>query len=204
MPSIAVTGTFGSGKSLVASMMREKLESLGISVTSYSADLHNRSLLEEDPDVRRKLKECFGPDVLNASGIPDRSRLAEIITQNDTARADLEGILHPLLRAKWLPDCESMTGSKKGVFIAELPLLFEKNLEGHFDTSVTVDCSDNVRRRRVAPSRGLDPAMIDRWVSMQLPGPQKAALADHLVWNDGPVESMALQIDLLAGMLVAA
>ena len=204
MPSIAITGSYGSGKSLAATLLMRRLESMNIPATSYSADSHNSLLLEQDPVVRMKLIKRFGPYILDASGIPDRSKLGEIIRNDDVARKDLEEIMHPLLRDKWLPECLTMRGQSGAFFIAEIPLLFESNLTGHFDSSVTVGCSAAIRRKRASESRGMDPAVIDRWVSMQLPESDKALLADHLIWNDGPMETLSLQINLLAEMLIAA
>lgn len=204
MPSIAITGTYGSGKSLAASLLMRKLESMDLKVTSYSADTHNRLLLEQDPQARLKITERFGKDVLGPSGIPDRLKLGEMIRQDDAARKDLEEIMHPLLRDKWLTECMSMRGGSGRFFLAEIPLLFERNLATHFDTSITVGCSEDNRRRRISASRGIDANTIHAWISIQLPEAEKILLADHLLWNDGPTETLSRQIDLLAETLIAA
>jgi dephospho-CoA kinase len=202
MPSLAITGSLGSGKSTASSMLLALLRKGGATVTEYSADGHNRSLLREDPGVRRDLLDSFGPGVLGPDGIPDREILSRSIRESDRARAELERILHPRLRAVWQPAARACRGAE-GFFLAEIPLLLEKGLAGEFDRVVAVACSPGIRKGRLASSRGLDPQVVDRWLSLQAPQDLRAEGCHHLLWNDGPDCCLQRQVEILAHDLLA-
>jgi len=189
MPAIAITGTIGSGKSLALSLLGEFLKS-----PIYNADLENRKLLDTNSEVRRLIRSAFGESCFDSSGNPDRKRLFELITTDHTAKALLEGILHPRLEDVWKPLAHKAKGRKSIFFVAEIPLLYEKDLEHFFDRTILVACSDSVRKERLKRSRQLSPQETSAWLKNQTPQDQKITLADHLLWNDAGTYALESQI----------
>lgn len=189
MPAIAITGTIGSGKSSALSLLGELLPS-----TIYNADLENRKLLDADTKVRALIRSAFGDSYFDAEGNPDRKRLFQLITSDESAKALLEGILHPRLEKIWKPLALESRGTKSNFFIAEIPLLYEKDLEHFFDTTILVSCSDSVRKERLKISRKLSHQETSAWLKNQTPQEQKITLADHLLWNDAAPSMLELQI----------
>jgi dephospho-CoA kinase len=189
MPAIAITGTIGSGKSSALSLLGELLPS-----TIYNADLENRKLLDADTEVRALIRSAFGDSCFDESGKPNRKHLFELITSDQSAKALLEGILHPRLENVWKPLAHKAKGTKSDYFIAEIPLLYEKDLEHFFDTTILVSCSDSVRKERLKISRKLSHQETSAWLKNQTPQEQKITLADHLLWNDSAPSMLELQI----------
>jgi len=196
MPSIAVTGTIGSGKSLITASLSKLLPSV-----TYSADQDNTLLLESDPDVKREILSHFGTEAYHPDGMPDRTFLRKTILSSPERKESLEAILHPRLRARW----EALAGEFRRIpdrfLIAEMPLLFENNLEERFDVTVTVACSHEIRCKRLENGRSMTPVEVVSWTSSQLSQDDKIAMADHVLWNDGSMNALESQVTRLATLL---
>ena len=196
MPSIAVTGTIGSGKSLITASLSKLLPSV-----TYSADQDNTLLLESDPDVKREILSLIGTEAYCPDGMPDRTFLRKSILSSPERKEGLEAILHPRLRARW----ESLAWEFRRIpdrfLIAEMPLLFENNLENRFDVTVTVACSHEIRCKRLENGRSMTPVEVVSWTSSQLSQDDKIARANHVLWNDGSLNALESQVTRLATLL---
>ncbi len=197
MPSLAITGTLGSGKSVLLHAVIEQLTQQGFPVTSYSADEENRRLLLEDKEVCTEIACSLGKEFLDPQGLPDRVKLANLISTDLGARKILEGIMHPRLESIWRPLAELHRGEKSSFFIAEIPLLYEKGLSGYFDRVLVTGCSDSIRKSRLKDNRSISNSQAEQWLSIQQSQDHKIPLADHLFWNDGSPESMKRQVSQL-------
>lgn len=194
MPSLAITGTLGSGKSMILHAVIEQLTRQGFHVTSYSADEENRRLLHEDKEVCKEIDYALGKEYLDPQGFPDRVKLASLISTDLGARKILEGIMHPRLESLWRPLAEQFHEEKSSFFVAEIPLLYEKGLSRFFNTVLVIGCSDGIRKSRLKDNRSISNSQAKQWLSIQQSQDQKIALADHLFWNDGSPESMNHQV----------
>ena len=172
------------------------LSSLGqlLPSTIYSADLENRKLLDTDAEVRALIRSAFGDSYFDGQGNPDKKRLFQLITSDESAKNLLEGILHPRLEKIWKPLAQKAKGTKNDYFIAELPLLYEKSLEQFFDRTILVACSESVRKERLNLNRRLSHQETSAWLKNQTPQDKKIILADHLLWNDASTSVLELQI----------
>jgi dephospho-CoA kinase len=202
MPSLAITGTIGSGKSrtlqLLGTLLRVEEQEI------FSADKENGLLLDADPEVRALIISRLGNCCYRDDGKADRKRIFEIIRDDATALSTIEGILHPRLEALWKPKSAYYRKSRNSFFIAEIPLLYEKHLEGFFDKSVVVGCSGSIRTERLQRSRSLTAAEAAAWTNLQASQQAKIAEADHLLWNDGSQALLEQQIHLLASHLLSS
>jgi dephospho-CoA kinase len=203
MPAIAITGSIGSGKSTVLNRL---VDCLGLdanvtSVTCYSADNENRRLLDNDPEVRLLITSALGNSCYDTTGKADRGHLFRLIGADHTAKQTLEGILHPRLETIWKPLAASHRESLDAFFLAEIPLLFEKELESFFNRSIVVGCSDTIRIERLKHTRSLTSEEARQWLKLQHSQHDKILRADHLLWNDGTPDSLKTQIQVLTSLL---
>ncbi|MGB6354972.1 MAG: dephospho-CoA kinase, partial [Steroidobacteraceae bacterium] len=90
---IGLTGGIASGKSTVA----QRFIDLGVPV--IDADAAARAVVAPNTPGLTRVIERFGPEVLAKNGELDRRALRDLIFSDPGARRDLDGILHPLIRA---------------------------------------------------------------------------------------------------------
>jgi dephospho-CoA kinase len=180
--TVAVTGSFASGKSTFVSLLGE----LGAETASADEIVHG--LLTEDEETIARVAERFGEDVLEERGI-DRRALGRKVFGDGEALQDLEDILHPLVRRETDRRIEN---SGADLFVAEIPLLFEGSRGGAFDYTVAVVVPEE-RRRAWAAQRGVDEAALRAIEQRQLPQGEKARRADVVVQNDGDLDKLREQ-----------
>jgi dephospho-CoA kinase len=180
--TVAVTGSFASGKSTFVSLLGE----LGAETASADEIVHG--LLTEDEETIARVAERFGEDVLKERGI-DRRALGRKVFGDGEALQNLEDILHPLVRRETDRRIEN---SGADLFVAEIPLLFEGSRSGAFDYTVAVVVPEE-RRRAWAAQRGVDEAALRAIEQRQLPQEEKARRADVVVQNDGDLDKLREQ-----------
>src|SRR5262245_47334694 len=93
MRRVALTGGIATGKSHV----RAQLERLG--VPTIDADTLAREGVAAGTPGLDAVVARFGPVVLDETGALDRRKLAQIVFSDAHARRDLEGIIHPAVKA---------------------------------------------------------------------------------------------------------
>ncbi len=142
--TIGLTGGIAAGKSTALAAF----ERLGAATISSDAVVHE--LLDAEPLLGR-LTERWGADVA-PDGRVDRARVGEIVFADPEQLSWLESQVHPLVGERIGAFLLSLPAGTE-IAVVEVPLLFESEMEGVFDTTVAVVTSDDVRRAR-ADARG--------------------------------------------------
>ena len=181
--TVAVTGPFASGKSMLVRFMGELP---GTETASADEIVHH--LLKNDRRTISRIIERFGEGVGGPDGI-DRRALGREVFGDAGALRDLEEILHPLVRSETDRRIEA---SMAELFFVEIPLLFETGRGGDFDFTVAVTVPEE-RRRVWAEQRGLDEAALRAVEARQLSGEEKARRADLVIQNDGDLDRLREQ-----------
>jgi dephospho-CoA kinase len=143
-----------------------------------------------------EIQNTFGSGVMTADGGLRREELARIVFTDPDARRKLEAILHPRIRNAWLAQIEVWRGEGHPLAVVVIPLLYETRAEGHFDKIICAACLPPTQQERLA-ARGWTPAEIARRKAAQWPVEQKMARADHVLWTEGGLESLAGQVERL-------
>ena len=92
MLRVGLTGGIASGKSTVASMLRD------LDCPVLDADSIARELLEPGQDAYKEVVREFGEAVLLKGGAVDRPKLGAIVFADAEKRARLNQILHPRIQ----------------------------------------------------------------------------------------------------------
>jgi dephospho-CoA kinase len=185
---IGLTGGVGVGKSTVAAL----LEKRGARI--IDADQLAREVVQPGTGGLEAVVARFGGRVVSPDGRLDRAALAEIVFADPAARADLNAIVHPLVRQrarKLMADAPPGT-----VVVYDVPLLVESKLADDFDAVVVVEAPHELRIARLI-ERGLSEAQARARMASQATDAQRRAIANHVLINDGSTEALAAKVDEL-------
>lgn len=183
---IALTGGIACGKSTLAKFLRE----LGICLLDADDVVHE--LEGVGGEAVPLIVERFGRGVLAADGSIDRVQLARRVFGDSDAstqrRAELEGILFPLVRTRLLDFVSSQSSSP--LRIAVIPLLFESHWEADYDIILTITSTEEQQIHRMMHTRGYTRAQTEARLMAQMPVAEKAARADFVIVNDSTPENL--------------
>lgn len=191
---LGLTGSLGSGKSLVADCLRD------LGATVIDADVIAREATAPGSPALDDIRKEFGPGVFAPDGCLDRAALARLVFADATRLAALEAILHPRVRAR---EEELIAENRhKPLIVLDIPLLFETGAEEMCDAVLCVTVDDEVRRARLVRDRGMSDEQIRQRLSRQLPQEEKARRADYVVDNSGTREQTRAAVEKLHARLV--
>ncbi|MFV0338882.1 MAG: dephospho-CoA kinase [Chthoniobacterales bacterium] len=189
--SIGLTGGIASGKSTVSKEILENFD-----IDHCDADVIVHELLKSDLLTRKEVLSHFGDDILDASQNINRAALGKIVFASDEKRRILEGILHPKVRMEWMRLLGAAKERSRSILV-EIPLLFETRAETQLDTIVLVACSAETQLQRMIDRRGLSTERAKAILAAQMKTSEKIAKANHVIWNDGSLSCMSLQVQHL-------
>lgn len=181
---LGLTGGIGCGKSLVLRLWEEA------GARCLDTDRLVRDLLEHDEPTRAALRATFGRTIFTPDERVDRHALAARVFPEPAALAALEAILHPRVRARWQA---ALAAAPADWWVVEIPLLFEKRLETHFDFTLCVAASALQQRLRLK-ARGLSEDQMAARIARQFPLSDKILRADFVLYNNGSVDFARLQV----------
>jgi dephospho-CoA kinase len=184
---VGLTGGIGAGKSTVA----EFFARLGALV--IDADQLARLAIERGTDGFAEVMLRFGDDVI-VNGDIDRKKLAEIIFSDETARRDLEAIIHPRVQALFADAVADL--DHDDILIYEIPLLVETGANAKFDYIITVESDVELRKKRLL-KKGLYISQIEKRMAAQASQNEREAVADAVIRNDGDEDSLLRQVENL-------
>ncbi len=194
MAIIGITGSIASGKSTFRDCFAPLLPAQVL-----DADAIARGFLEEDPAVREEVLQAISPAAFSADGHADRAEIRRIIYSDSAAKSRLEAILHPRVRRTWV-SAGVIARQENRHLVVDIPLLFETDAASHFDIIITVACSPEIQKIRLA-ARGMDGTLAQKIIRTQMPTAEKIARSAHVIWNDGRLSVLRAQAVLLAGWI---
>lgn len=195
MAILGITGGIASGKSTFRELLLER-----IAADWFDADACARELLDEDLAIKDQILQKIHPQAYDGEGKPNRALLRELIYQDSAKKRTMEAILHPVIRQRWSRQALEASAARR-LFVVDIPLLFETKAESLFDLIVTVACSLDVQLARLFSRRGLSPEISQKIIATQMPLDVKMARSHHVIWNDGPLETLTAQTELFSRYL---
>src|SRR3989338_5839539 len=115
---VAVTGSFGSGKTTVGKMF----ELLGCPFISADKIV---SVLYKKKQVKKLLEKNFGKQIFSKKGRLNKKALAGLVFSDKKLLQKLNSLMHPLVFLEMEKKLRALLRQGKKVSVVEVPLLFE-------------------------------------------------------------------------------
>lgn len=160
----------------------------------FDSDLAVRKMLENDAEITAVVAESFGPMALDSQGRVDRHFLRGRVFADDAARLQLEIVIHPRVLQECLAARHQAAQSGATLFLADIPLFFERGLDFGQEQVLVVASSRATQIQRLKARSGFDESMIESILAVQLPTDEKIRRADVVFWNEGPPAVLKAQI----------
>ena len=172
---IAITGSMGSGKSAVCSIIKQAGWPL-ISADEIVADLY-----DFDTYVKTRLMEYYGEEVIEDYKV-NRKILFSNMMKSDEEKKRVESLIHPLVEKKML---EYFSKQDSSLLFAEIPLLYESQWQDKFDQIWVVAAEDDLRIERLTDKRKVSKEQALALMSYQIDQKRKIQWADVVIDNNG-------------------
>lgn len=195
--TVGLTGGIGSGKSTVADRFA------GRGIVIVDADVAAHRLTASGGLAIGAIRAAFGPSFIAADGSLDRIRMRAHAFADASERKRLEAILHPMIRSV----CEAERANAASPYVVlVVPLLFEsmrdstrrkKPGDEKVQRTLVVACDERVQIERVMRRSAMREDEVKAIIATQMPAAQRIALADDVIDNSGPAESLDEPVERL-------
>lgn len=186
---IGLTGGIGSGKSEVARLLAER------GALIIDADEIARGLVQPGQPALAEIVAAFGEQVLLPDGGMDRAAVAELVFNNEDARARLNAIIHPRVAEETARRLgEAPDGA---VVVYDIPLLIETGAIDGWDHIIAVLAPEGERIERLRQSRGMSDADIRDRMATQVDDHARRQTADIIIDNDGSLQELVDDVDII-------
>jgi dephospho-CoA kinase len=189
MPIFALTGSLASGKTLTLKLLKKK----GAFVFDADERIH-KYYQDNKNKIYRKITAAF-PQAIEGKKI-SRDKLGKIVFSDKKKLKVLEKIIHPLIISdlkKWI----EKNKKRRGIYVAEVPLLFEKNLENLFDGVVLVYTEKDKIVKRIVRKLHLSRAFALQRLSLFASAAAKKSRADFIINNSFDVKYLKKEVNSL-------
>ena len=195
MLRVGLTGGIACGKSHV----RRRLAARGFE--TLDLDAVAREVTAPGSPALAEIAAAFGAGVLGPDGALDRKALAAVVFADAEARARLNAIVHPRVRAAEARLAEASTGREGAVLVSDAALLVEAGAHLRFDRLVVVHCEPDLQLARLRARDGLDEPSARARIAAQMPLAEKRGFAHFEVDTSGSLDETDSAADALAGEL---
>jgi dephospho-CoA kinase len=188
---VGLTGSIAMGKSTAAAHLRSR----GVPVFDADAIVHE--IYREEAAT---LIEAAFPGTTDTEGV-NRSKLSDVLQRDPAGFKKLEGIVHPLVRAREQGFLEEAKAAAQPLAILDVPLLYETGLDKALDAVIVVSASAEAQRERALMRPGMTPEKLDQILVRQMPDEEKRRRAHFVVDTNGPPGPSLHQLDAILGVL---
>jgi dephospho-CoA kinase len=193
---VGLTGGVASGKSTVSAILVE----LGAVV--IDSDVLAREVVARGTPGLAQVVEAFGGEVLTPEGDLDRPRLGAIVFGDEARRRVLEGIVHPLVRAR-SAELEAAAGPDTLV-VHDIPLLAEAGLAERFDAVIVVDAPAELQVERMMRDRGWTRGEAEARIAAQAAREARLEIATYVIENTGSPDDLRPRVEEVFAKLTDA
>lgn len=173
---LAITGSIGSGKSVVSRMMNV----LGVPV--YDCDVNAKRLMTDDEFIVSELKRMFGDECYEDDGTLNRQYIASrIFTDKENIRR-VNSLVHPVVKR----DFEEWAAKQESSVVAvETAILYESGMIDAVDKILVVWADRETAINRTMQRSGMNRIQVENRMNNQMSVDDLLLMSDYSLYNDG-------------------
>ena len=173
---LAITGSIGSGKSVVSRMMNV----LGVPV--YDCDSNAKRLMTDDKFVVSELKRMFGEECYENDGTLNRQYIASRIFTDKENIKRVNALVHPIVKR----DFELWaTRQNTDVVAVETAILYESGIVESVNKVLVVWAEKETAIKRTMERSGMNRAQVESRMNNQMGVDDLLLMSDYSLYNDG-------------------
>jgi dephospho-CoA kinase len=180
MISIALTGLPGSGKTYISKILKNHFD-----------DIYKTQIIDSDKIIAEFYenksfcikyfnKFSWFQDVFIDNKYIDKKILISKIINNNCILCDLQKILYPILKKKF--ELLIKESNLNELFIFEIPLLFESNMQNLFNLNILILSNDSIRLKRL--ENRMNNELYEILIKYHFSNNQKKRFSDLIFYNN--------------------
>ena len=173
---LAITGSIGSGKSVVSRMMNM----LGVPV--YDCDANAKRLMTENEYIVSELKRMFGEECYEEDGALNRQYIAARIFTDKENIERVNALVHPVVKRDF-----ELWATKQNVDVVavETAILYESGLVNSVDKVLVVWAEKETAIKRTMLRSGMSRVQVESRMNNQMGVDDLLLMSDYSLYNDG-------------------
>lgn len=187
MKTIGLTGGIGSGKSTVASILRE------LGAVIIDSDKVGHEVLNPGSPGWQEVTEAFGRDIISAYGAIDRHKLAQIVFKNPEALRQLNQIVHPKIEREIQSQLKKFIEQGINIVVIEAALIDKAPWSSMAEQIWVVKTSREITLQRLT-ARGMSELESLSRMAYQHPAEEFVKHGLVIIDNDGSLEDLRAQV----------
>ncbi|MBO5479038.1 MAG: dephospho-CoA kinase [Clostridia bacterium] len=195
MKIIGVTGKSGAGKTTICKILKEKYNA-----NIIDADEIARDLSKKGNKYLQAIANCFGEDILNASGELQRKKLANIIYESEEKRNDLNNITFIYVVEEMKEKISGLKNEK--LVVIDAPLLFESGLDKMCDFVIGVTASKAQKIERICKRDNITEEIAQKRLEIQMEEDEIRKRADYVIENENDLQILEKEIEKIEDKLI--
>ena len=173
---LAITGSIGSGKSVVSRMMNV----LGVPV--YDCDVNAKRLMTDDGFIVSELKRMFGDECYEDDGTLNRQYIASRIFTDKENIKRVNSLVHPVVKH----DFEEWAARQDSSVVAvETAILYESGMIEAVDKVLVVWADRETAINRTMQRSGMNRIQVESRMNNQMSVDDLLLMSDYSLYNDG-------------------
>lgn len=173
---LAITGSIGSGKSVVSRMMNV----LGVPV--YDCDVNAKRLMTDDEFIVSELKRMFGDECYEDDGTLNRQYIASRIFTDKENIKRVNSLVHPVVKR----DFEEWAARQESSVVAvETAILYESGMIEAVDKVLVVWADRETAINRTIQRSGMNRIQVENRMNNQMSVDDLLLMSDYSLYNDG-------------------
>lgn len=173
---LAITGSIGSGKSVVSRMMNV----LGVPV--YDCDINAKRLMTDDEFIVSELKRMFGDECYEDDGTLNRQYIASRIFTDKENIKRVNSLVHPVVKR----DFEEWAAKQESSVVAvETAILYESGMIEAVDKVLVVWADRETAINRTIQRSGMNRIQVENRMNNQMSVDDLLLMSDYSLYNDG-------------------